>query len=289
MSLLLFLDESGHDHRTLPYEVHGGFALHSNKLWPFVQSLTNLEQVCFGDALSRFRTEIKGSKLLDKDRFRFAAQVPPMEDSERRRLCLGFLNKGLRKQSPTFAEFAAYGQACLQMVRGIFDLLSQHEAQIFASIVPRKLAPPQEREDILRKDIVFLLERYFYLLEYRQEAGLLVLDESEKMEDRRFVRRLERYFRETQTGRYRSARIVPSPFFVASDMAYPVQVADVIVYTVNTGVRLPKMMEPVRKEIADEFAPLIERLQWRGDGYRDGEAFKTQGLVYVPDLYTARK
>ncbi|MEY3479818.1 MAG: hypothetical protein RIQ71_593 [Verrucomicrobiota bacterium] len=289
MSLLLFLDESGHDHRTLPYEVHGGFALHSNKLWPFVQSLTNLEQVCFGDALSRFRTEIKGSKLLDKDRFRFAAQVPPMEDSERRRLCLGFLNKGLRKQSPTFAEFAAYGQACLQMVRGIFDLLSQHEAQIFASIVPRKLAPPQEREGILRKDIVFLLERYFYLLEYRQEAGLLVLDESEKMEDRRFVRRLERYFRETQTGRYRSARIVPSPFFVASDMAYPVQVADVIVYSVNTGVRLPKMMEPVRKEIADEFAPLVERLQWRGDGYRDGETYKTQGLVYVPDLYTARK
>jgi hypothetical protein len=289
MSLLLFLDESGHDHRTLPYEVHGGFALHANKLWPFVQSLTNLEQVCFGDALSRFRTEIKGSKLLDKDRFRFAAQVPPMEDSERRKLCLGFLNKGLRKQAPTFAEFAAYGQACLQMVRGIFDLLSQHEARIFASIIPRKLAAPPEREDILRKDIVFLLERYFYLLEYRQEAGLLVLDESEKMEDRRFVRRLERYFRETQTGRYRSARIVPSPFFVASDMAYPVQVADVIVYTINTAVRLPKMTEPARKEIADEFAPLVERLQWRGDGYRDGETYKTQGLVYVPDLYTARK
>lgn len=289
MSLLLFLDESGHDHRALPYEVHGGFALHANRLWPFVKSLTNLEQVCFGDALSRFRTEIKGSKLLDKDRFRFAAQAPPMEDSERRKLCLSFLNKGLRKQSPTSSEFAAYGQACLQMTRGIFDLLNQHEAKIFASIIPRKLAPPQEREDILRKDIVFLLERYFYLLEYRQEAGLLVLDESEKMEDRRFVRRLERYFRETQTGRYRSARIVPSPFFVASDMAYPVQVADVIVYTINTGVRLPRMTEAVRKEIADEFAPLVERLQWRGDGYRDGATYKTQGLVYVPDLYTARK
>ncbi len=289
MSLLLFLDESGHDHRTMPYEVHGGFALHANKLWPFVKALTNLEQVSFGDALSRFRTEIKGSKLLDKDRFRFAAQAPPMEDSERRKHCLGFLNKGLRKQSPASAEFAAYGQACLQMARGIFDLLAEHEARIFASIIPRKLAAPQEREDILRKDMVFLLERYFYMLEYTREAGLLVLDESEKMEDRRFVRRLERYFRETQTGRYRSARIVPSPFFVASDMAYPIQVADVIVYTINTGVRLPRMTEPTRAEIAGEFAPLVERLQWRGDGYRDGASFKTQGLVYVPDLYSARK
>ncbi len=28
MSWLLFLDESGHDHRQLPYEVRGGIALH---------------------------------------------------------------------------------------------------------------------------------------------------------------------------------------------------------------------------------------------------------------------
>ena len=55
--------------------------------------------------------------------------------------------------------------------------------------------------------------------------GLIVLDETEKTHDRRFVRLLERYFQETATGRYRSTRIVPSPFFVASDMAYPMQVA----------------------------------------------------------------
>ena len=31
MSYLLFLDESGHDHRTMPYEVRGGVALHASE------------------------------------------------------------------------------------------------------------------------------------------------------------------------------------------------------------------------------------------------------------------
>ena len=39
MSWLLFLDESGHDHRTMPYEVRGGVALHASELWPFVQDM----------------------------------------------------------------------------------------------------------------------------------------------------------------------------------------------------------------------------------------------------------
>ncbi len=225
MSYLLFLDESGHDHRNLPYEVHGGFALNAKNLWPLVKALTTLEQAAFGDFLHRFKMEIKGSRLLDKDRFKFAAQAATMDDAARRKHCLGFLHKGLRKLPPTRDEFTAYGQACLTMVRGMFSLLEEHEARAFAAVIPRQLPMPAELpaelppEGLLRKDLVFLLERYFYMLEHRKEMGLLVLDETEKMQDRRFVRRLEWYFKETATGRYRSARIVPSPFFVASDMA----------------------------------------------------------------------
>jgi len=37
MSWLLFIDESGHDHRTLPLETRGGVAIHIGKLWGFVQ------------------------------------------------------------------------------------------------------------------------------------------------------------------------------------------------------------------------------------------------------------
>jgi len=53
------------------------------------------------------------------------------------------------------------------------------------------------------------------------------------------------------------------------------------------GFRLPGMTEPTRRDI-EPFAWLVERLIWHGDGYRDGETFKTHGVVYVPDLYEAR-
>jgi hypothetical protein len=137
---------------------------------------------------------------------------------------------------------------------------------------------------------VFLLERFFYFLEEKQEHGILVMDEVEKREDRRFVSRLQSYFRRTQTGRYRTSWIVPSPLFVASDMTFPVQAADLCIYCINWGFRLPGlgMSEPVRQEIADEFGPWLNRLQFSGEGHRDGEVYRSYGIVYVPDPYTAR-
>ena len=292
MSYLLFLDESGHDHKNMPYEIHGGVALHAKRLWPFVRSLTTLEQTAFGDYLHRYKSEIKGSKLLDKDRLRWASQDGVLDEVSRRKHCLGFLNKGLEKKAPNRIEFSAYGQACLFMARGIFDLLREHEAKIFAAAIPRSVTKPAtfEAEEYLRKDLVFLLERYFYLLEAERETGLVVLDETDKTLDRRFVSRLERYFKLTQTGRYRSTRIVPSPFFVASDMAYPVQVADVCIYAVNQGFRLPKsgMNAAVRQDVHDEFSQQIAALQFKGEGYKDGEVFTSFGIVYVADPYEGK-
>lgn len=293
MSYLLFLDESGHDHRAMPYEVRGGVALHASKLWPFVQGMQRLELDAFGTALHQFKTELKGCKLLDKDRFKWAAQAPRMSDEERRKHCRRFLTKGLEKKAPIRTEFTAYGQACLQMATGMFELLSQHEARLFAAAIPRKVKKPPtfEAEEYLRKDQVFLLERYFYFLEKAEEHGLLVMDEVEKAEDRRFVRRLEAYFRRTQTGHYRSARIVPAPFFVSSDMTYPVQAADLAIYCVNWGFRLPSrgMHASVRPEIADNYGRWLAQLQFRGEGYRDGAVYDSFGIVFVPDPYEPRR
>jgi hypothetical protein len=49
------------------------------------------------------------------------------------------------------------------------------------------------------------------------------------------------------------------------------------------------MTEPVRQGVTAEFSPLLDRLQWRGEGYRNSVAFKTQGIVYVPDPYIPRR
>jgi hypothetical protein len=292
VSWLLFLDESGHDHNNMPYEVRGGIALHVKTLWEFVQAIRYLEGECFGAELHQYKMELKGCKLLDKDRWKWAGQGERMAPEVRRKHCRGFLTKGLEKKVPTKDEFTAYGQACLDMARGIFRLLQAQGAVLFGVAIPRHVRAPDtyEAEEYLRKDQVFLLERYFCFLERQQAHGLLVMDEVEKTADRRFVRRLENYFRKTQTGRYRSQWIVPTPLFVASDMSYPIQAADLAIYCLNWGFRLPSagMNASVRSEIATEFGPWLNALQFSGDSYRAGEVYHCYGIVYVPDPYTAR-
>lgn len=192
MAWLLFLDESGHDHKQMPYEVRGGVALQDKQLWPFTRAVQQLEQDAFGCSLHDFQKEIKGSTLLDRKRFRFANQADPMPAEERRKHSRAFLMKGFQQLSPTSTEFCAYGQACIEMARGIFQLLRDHQAVLFASMIPRttgKAAGPAE--EMLRKDHVFLLERFFYFLDAKQECGLLVMDGSERNLERKFVRQLE--------------------------------------------------------------------------------------------------
>jgi hypothetical protein len=178
------------------------------------------------------------------------------------------------------------------MARGIFKELRSHKAQLFAAAIPRDVGRPAtfEAEEYLRKDQVFLLQRYFDFLEARKEHGLLVMDQVERAEDRRFISRLERYFTRTETGRNRTAWIVPVPLFVASELTYPLQAADLAIYCLNWGFRLPSrgMDADVRQEIADEFGPWISQLQFRGESYQDGKVYTEYGIVYVPDPYTRR-
>lgn len=292
MSWLLFIDESGHDHKNMPLEVRGGIAIHAGKLWSFIQAWSRLEQDAFGVSLRDFGKEAKGYKLLDKDRIRWAAQTGPMPPPERRRHAKAFLERGQRTERPTSTEFAAYGQACLEMARGVFDLLIAHDARLFASAIARGVRPPKDYEnlDYLRKDHVFLFERFGYFLEAQHEHGLIVMDESEKTLDRQFVSRMEAYFTRTATGRNRSYWIVPAPLFVSSDMTYAVQAADVCLYALNWGFRLPSWGANIetRPDLAAEFAPKLRRLQWAGEGYRNGEVFRSWGIVFVDDPYSAR-
>jgi hypothetical protein len=286
------MDESGHDHKQLPLEVRGGVALHIGKLWDFVRAWQRLELDAFGARLTDFSKEIKGAKLLDKDRWRWANQLQQLSDADRRKNARGFLSKGLQKQTPSSLEFAAYGQASIEMARGIFEILRSHEAQVFAAAIPKGVRPPRgfQLTEYLRKDQVFLFERFFYFLEAQRSHGLLILDETDKADDQRFVARSERYFTRTQTGRQRTAWIVPAPLFVSSDMSVGVQAADLCLYCINWGFRLPNWppLDPVRPEIADGFVPQLRQLQWEGDGYRDGRVFRSYGIVLVPDPYEGR-
>ena len=151
MSWLLFLDESGHDHQSMPYEVRGGIALRDAVLWPFSLAMQRLELDCFGGQLHLYRKELKGSTLLDKKRYRFAAQAAPMPPESRRKHCRTFLTKGLENKTPTRDEFTAYGQACLEMARGMFQLLRDHNAVLIASAIPRGVKKPKDLEQVKDK------------------------------------------------------------------------------------------------------------------------------------------
>lgn len=287
MSWLFFLDESGHDRKNLPFEVRGGVAIHASKLWSFILAVRTLEQSLFGGYLHEYGSEIKGSKLLVKDRFKWEKQGPRMEASQLRSHALNFLNASRQGKSPRRDEFTAYGQACIRMADGIIDLLQSHNARVFASVIPRTAAPPGPEFEYPRKDTVFLLERYFYFLSEQREMGLLVMDGSDKHADRRFMKRVERYFADSATGKHRTRWIVPAPLFVESDMAYGVQVADLCIYCINWGYRNGRIVGPVRPEI-EAFAWRIEHLIWKGSVQRSGKVFKTESIVFVPDPYTAR-
>ena len=292
MSWLLFLDESGHDHKQMPFEVRGGVALHARKLWSFIQAWRRLEEDCFGATLASFGHEAKGYKLLDRDRFKWAAQQPQLPALERRKLARAFLELSRKKERLSRSHFTAYGQASLEMARGVFDLLDGHDAILFASLISRGARQPTDylRTHHLRKDHVFLLERLYYFLEEQQDHGLLVMDESDKSQDRVFVQRLQDYFERTAVGRNRAYWIVPAPLFVASDMTYAVQAADICLYAINWGFRLSQWgdQHAIRLEIATEFGPKLSRLQWQGEGQRDDRRYRSFGIVFVPDPYEDR-
>jgi hypothetical protein len=138
---------------------------------------------------------------------------------------------------------------------------------------------------------VFLFERFFYFLQERSEHGILVFDEVDRGDDLKFVRQIETYFTRTQTGKYRTSWIVPTPLFVASDLTYPIQAADLCIYAINWGFRLPSqgMDAPVRKEIASEFGQWLADLQYRCYAQRGDVSFKTYGILFVPDPYEGER
>ena len=293
MSWLLFMDESGHDHRYMPFEVRGGIALHTSGIWSFVQDFFALEQHCFGARLAEYGKEIKGSKLLERKHFLWADQLHALADDERQKAVRRFLSQGAQGLRPSRRDFIAYGQACLMMADGIFDLLERHDAVIFASLIRRGSRPPRgyRYEHFLRKDHIFLQERFFYFLEAKQEHGLFVMDQTEATDDSRFVKRLRNYYRKTQTGRMRTQWIVPDPLFVDSSMYPAIQAADLVIYCINWGYRLHRWdyHGEVREEISRRYGTRLSDLQFCGDGYRDGNVFRTWGIFYVPDPYEPRQ
>lgn len=289
--MLLFVDESGTDRREAPYEVLAGVAVRERDLWNLIRAVRAAERDHFGTTLSTLGIEFKGKKLLKRKTFRLAAQSDPLPPDHRRILAYEFLQKGRREAAggpiePRLRdEFTAYGQAVLSFVEQVYELCAAFRVKVFASMV----APdaPQPGGDFLRKDYAYLFERYFYYLEdvSDDETGLIVFDELERARCRRLLDQMEHYFLHTDRGRCRSGRIVPEPFFVHSDLTTAVQIADIVAYSLNWGLRLHRMDRPTRPEM-ESFGQWAFGLRYVGHrrSELDEETWPVYGIIYIDDL-----
>ena len=292
MSYLLFMDESGQDGKEAPYEVRGGIAIEDNKIWSCINDLRVAEKFAFGDNLvyrtnsDGKRMEFKGKKHLTNRIFKKAEFAERFDDTTRQQLCTSLLD-GINGSKDAVA---AYAQGCLIFAREIFKILKRYDALIFASAIQGGIKKPQgyANHDYLRKDHIYLLERYYYFLEERQSIGILVMDETEVLADVHFLRTLERYFIKTENGRQRSTRIVPVPLFVDSASSYLIQAADICIYCINWCFRLPSknMNAPIRDNLKELIGSSLYDLQYKKE--YDGD-FASYGIFFVENPYEGRR
>ena len=72
---------------------------------------------------------------------------------------------------------------------------------------------------------------------------------------------------------------MPQPLFVHSDITTPVQIADIVAYSLNWGLRLRRMVEPTRPEM-EEFGRLAHSLMYIS---RKGTR-NNYSIIYLDDL-----
>lgn len=167
----------------------------------------------------------------------------------------------------------------------MLDIAARHSVQVFASVVDIKA--PRPGPGLLRKDYVYLFERYFYFLETLppRERGLVVIDELEKAQAHILIQQMAVYFLGTKTGRYRSSRVVPEPFFVHSDLTTGVFLADLAAYILGWAWRLKRMPQPKRDELSG-YAAELHDMQFHGEKVMPdrSDAMPLHGIIYLDDL-----
>lgn len=260
MAYFLFIDESGQDHRDSPYEVLAGVSIQDTELWKFIKDVHEIEMNCFGRRYRLDGREIKASKFLNKKTFRLANQMDPINLFERTEWAKQALDNG---ETATKNQLTALAQAKLSYVKQIFQLCQQYRCKIFASIV----ADPDyvlADASMLRKDYVYLFERFYYFLEDTpgEPRGIVVFDELDKSASHILLTQMDKYFKNTVKGRARSSLIIPEPFFVHSDLTTGIQVVDFVAYLLSWNFRVRELNKPGRPEL-NSFIEQIKPLRYR--------------------------
>ena len=296
--MLYFVDESGIDLKEAPCSVLAGVGIAEQKVWPFAQDFQQLKEDILRDTVGP-TYEAKGSKLLTRRVFQQAALHAELSREERDHALGSLALRNQRGENVGFYELVALAQAKLAFTESVLKLAHRHGAVAFASIVPRD-APQQRDRSFLRKDFAYLFERiHCHVCDGPQHRhGVLIFDEQDRALSQQLLDQINRYFAETDRGKQRAQRMIPMPFFVHSDLTPAIQLADIVAYIVNWGLRTPTRREAVRPEL-EPFAKHVRKMRYqghevrvrRGRGGRSPlqRGKRITGITYIKDLRPSRE
>ncbi len=286
--MILFIDESGIDHRDSPHEVLAGVLIREENLWDLVCEMADLERTHFGDLWKNLTNkEKKGAGLLKRDVFRWAAQDKKISVEDRVMLTRSFLIKNRHKQKPKRIEFTAFGQSCIAYVADVLKIVSEkYGLEVIASILPRDIKIPDSR--LLRRDYVYFLERYYYYLD-SGDRGILVFDELDRSQAHILIGQIKDYFVKSFKGRERSKRVVPVPFFVHSDLTTGIFLADLVAYCLNWGWKDYKETTPPRPEIGLFVREIVKMGFVKNIVDESGKRYTAKSIFFIDDLGIEKK
>ncbi len=267
MAYFLFVDESGQDRNSTPYEVLAGIAIQDIALWPLIQEIHQVEMKYFGNFYRNKQHELKAKKLLKTKTYRLATQLPRIEEDSLQRLAQACLEDGATARQP---QITALAQAKIKYTEEVLQICIKYDCKVFASIIDYHAieTKPQFSDFVnlgfLRKDYSYLFERYYYFLEDlpSHEMGTVVFDEFERSKSHILVGQMSEYFIKTQKGKERSSYIIPEPLFVHSDLTTGIHVADLIAYCITWGFRIDSLTIPRRDEL-NALVDMICRMRYR--------------------------
>lgn len=192
--------------------------------------------------------------------FRLANQLPAIPRPERTYFAKRALDNGA---TITKMELTALAQAKLDYACKLLELCQRFRFKVFASIICDENSIPVDKE-MLRKDYVYLFERFYYFLEDKSDEprGAIVFDELDKSASHLLLGQMDKYFKKTKKGRYRAGLIIPEPFFVHSDLTTGIQVVDFIAYIMSWNFRVAKLDKAPREEL-NKYLELIKPLRYR--------------------------
>jgi len=281
LAYLLFVNGSGFESSSSPYEVVAGVIVEDRDLWNFGQAVEDAKVRHFGASLPAAWCTAR--RLLKRKVFRLARQLPPFPFEERRALTRACLERG---DAAGKREMTALAQSKLAYVGEVLDVCSRFRCRLLASIVSNRL--PRPAPGYLRKDYAFLLERFFYFLEDQkpQQTGLVACSGRGSCLGALLADQMDRYFKGTVRGRQRTSLVVPDPIVVSGELAAGIEVAGLVAYVAAWGFRTRELTEPARNELFD-FKEQIRALRYRAvREVGDSSNFVIWGFTVVNDLRT---